>query len=246
MRRDVEAAVAQVQAAEEARRDALVTLLGEVARNYAELRGTQRRIEILDATVRSLTDTRDIARARFNAGLGNALDIERAQGLLETTTSRRAELERSTTQTIDRVAVLLGQQPAALAAQLETPHPPAPQPDTPRALLMLPAEMPRTLPSELLSRRPDLRRAERAVAAATARIGVARADPFPRFSITGTFGRRSEDAADLGSETSQFWSVIPGIRWPVLSGGRIRANIRVQEARQEQSLRQYEQAALMP
>lgn len=100
------------------------------------------------------------------------------------------------------------------------------------------------LPSELLSRRPDLRRAEREIAGATARVGVARADLFPRFSITGSFGRRSEDAVDLGSGNSQFWFLIPGIRWPILSGGRIRANIKVHEARQEQAVAQYEKAVL--
>jgi outer membrane protein TolC len=82
------------------------------------------------------------------------------------------------------------------------------------------------------------------VAAATAQIGVARADLFPRFSITGTFGRRSQDASDLGSEASQFWFLVPGVRWPILSGGRIRANIRVQDARQEQAVREYEKSML--
>lgn len=93
-------------------------------------------------------------------------------------------------------------------------------------------------------RRPDLRRAERDLATATARIGVARADLFPRFSISGSFGRLSEDAGDLGSATSQFWAIVPGVRWPILSGGRIRANIRVQTARQEQMLLTYEQSVL--
>jgi NodT family efflux transporter outer membrane factor (OMF) lipoprotein len=100
------------------------------------------------------------------------------------------------------------------------------------------------LPSELLSQRPDLRRAERELAAATARVGVARADLFPRFSIVGSLGRRSEDASDLGSGISQFWAVMPQVHWPIFSGGRIRANIRVQDARQEQALLQYEKSIL--
>jgi NodT family efflux transporter outer membrane factor (OMF) lipoprotein len=101
-----------------------------------------------------------------------------------------------------------------------------------------------TLPSELLSRRPDLRRAERELAAATARVGVARADLFPRFSIGGNFGRRSQDVSDIGSTGSQFWFLFGGVRVPILSGGRIRANIQVQDARQEQALHQYEKAVL--
>jgi NodT family efflux transporter outer membrane factor (OMF) lipoprotein len=233
VRRDVEAAVAQVQAAEEGRRDALVTLLGDVARNYTELLGSQRRLEILGATVRSQQETLDITKARFDAGLGAALDVERADGLLAATTSRQPELERLARRSLYQLGVLLGNEVTELVSELEQP----------RALPQLPA-VPLALPSELLSRRPDLRRAEREVAAATARIGVARADLFPRFSITANFGRRSEDVSDLSSATSQFWFLAPGVRWPILSGGRIRANIRVHDARQEQAVIQYEKAIL--
>jgi NodT family efflux transporter outer membrane factor (OMF) lipoprotein len=233
VKHDVEAATAQVQAAEEGRRDVLVTLLADVARNYAELRGAQRQLDILGATVVSQRESLDIAKARFDAGLGTALDVERADGLLDTTMSRQPELERTAKHAIYRLGVLMGQGGASLAATLDTPQPIPPQP-----------QLPVTLPSELLSRRPDLRRAERDVAAATARIGVARADLFPRFSITGSFARRSEDAGDLRSGSSQFWFLGPGVRWPILSGGRIRANIRVQDARQEQAVRTYEKTML--
>jgi outer membrane protein, multidrug efflux system len=234
VRRDVEAAVAQVQAAEEGRRDVLVTLLADVARNYAELRGIQRQIEILDATLRSQQDTLGLAKARFDAGLGTALDVERATGLLEATRSRRPELERLAKRAIYRLDVLLGQEPGTVASTLEMPKVLPPQPPY----------VPDVLPSELLSRRPDLRRAERDVAAATARVGVARSELFPRFSIAGTFGRRSQDASDFGSTGSQFWFLVAGVRLPILSGGRIRANIQVQDARQETAVRQYEKAVL--
>src|SRR5207245_1829751 len=143
-------------------------------------------------------------------------------------------LERFAKQAVYRLGVLLGKDPGALASELETPG----------AIPFAPPEVPPTLPSELLSRRPDLRRAERELASATARVGVAKADLFPRFSIVGSFGRRSEDAADLSSGISQFWTLRPLVRWPIFSGGRIRANIRVQDARQEQALRQYEKAVL--
>src|SRR5258708_5637319 len=235
VRRDGEAAVAQVQAAEEGRRDVLVTLLADVARNYAELRGTQRQIEILDATVRSERDTLDLAKARFDAGLGTALDVERAEGLLEATRSRGPELQRLAKRAIYRLDVLLGHDSGMLASVLEIP----------KALPPQPPELPDVLPSELLSRRPDLRRAERDVAAATARIGVARSELFPRFSIAGNFGRRSQEASDLGSTGSQFWFLVAGVRLPLLSGGRIRANIQLQDARQEAALRQYEKAVLI-
>jgi NodT family efflux transporter outer membrane factor (OMF) lipoprotein len=234
VRHDVEAAIAQVQATEESRRDLLVTLVADVARNYAEIRGAQQQLAILDRTLESQRDSHDLARARFDAGLGAALDVERAEGQFDATSSRRPDLERTVRQGTYRIGLLLGQQPTALGTELEPPAALPPQPP----------EIPLWLPSELLARRPDLRRAERDVAAATARIGVARSDLFPRFSLTGNFGRRSEDASDLGSATSQFWSIVPGVRWPMLSGGRIRANIQVQDARQEQAVHQFEKAIL--
>lgn len=235
VRRDEEAALAQVQAAEEGQRDVLVTVIADVARTYVELRGTQRRLQIVDATVVSQRESRDLARTRFDAGLGSELDVSRADGLLSATVSERPELERLARQDVEALRVLLGGDPGRLLPEL----------DTPRPLPLLPPEIPSLLPSELLSRRPDLRRAERELAAATARVGVATADLFPRFSIVGSFGRRSEDAADLGSGSSQLWSIVPGVRWPIFAGGRLRANVHVQEARQEQALKQYEKAMLV-
>jgi len=234
VRSDVEAAIAQVQSAEEARRDILVTLLADLARNYAELRGTQRQLEILDATVQSQQETLDLAQARFDAGLGTALDVERAEGLLEATKSRRPELERQANRAMYRLDVLIGREPGTLAPALEPS----------KRLPQQPPSLPELLPSDLLSRRPDLRRAERDVAAAVARLRVARADLFPRFSIGGSFGRRSEDVSDLGLTGSQFWFLVGGVRLPILSGGRIRANIQAQDAKQEEALRQYEKAVL--
>jgi NodT family efflux transporter outer membrane factor (OMF) lipoprotein len=234
VKRDKEAAQAEVDAAEEGRRDVLVTLLADVARSYAELRGTQRQLEILLDTLRSEQDTLDLAKARLEGGLGTDLDVARAEGLLAASAAQRPVLERSAKQAVYRLAVLLGKEPGGLGPELETPA----------AIPSQPPEVPLALPSELLSRRPDLRRAERELAAATARIGVARADLFPRFSILGGFGRRSQDAGELGSGASQFWSLLPGVRWPILAGGRIKANIRVQGARQEQALLQYQKAVL--
>ncbi len=234
VRRDKEAALAQFQAAEEGRRDVLVSLLADVARNYAELRGTQRQLQILEETLRSEQDTLELAKARLEAGLGTELDVARAEGLLTANSAQRPALERVARQAVYRLGVLLGKDPGALASELEAPG----------EIPLAPPELPPTLPSELLSQRPDLRRAERELAAATALVGVARADLFPRFSILGSLGRRSESAGDLSSGISQLWAVVPQVRWPIFSGGRIRANIRVQDARQEQALLQYEKSIL--
>jgi NodT family efflux transporter outer membrane factor (OMF) lipoprotein len=234
VRRDEEAALAEVQAAEESREDALVTLVAEVARNYVELRGADRQLEILDQTVHSQKETLSLAQSRFDSGLATEFDVARAEGLLAATAAQRPALEILRRQSVFRLGVLLGGDPQALLAELEAPG----------AIPPSPPEVPLALPSELLSRRPDLRRSERELAAATARIGVATADLFPRFKIAGSFGRRSNDIGELNA-SNQFWSAGLGFQWPIFAGGRIRANIRVHEARQEQALLQYEKAILI-
>jgi len=233
VRREVEAATAQIQAAEEARKDLLVVLVADVARNYIEMRGAERQIEIVDQTVEAEKDSLALAQSRFDSGMGSELDVTRAEGLLAATAAQRPILEILRRQSAFRIAVLLGRTPETLLAELDPPRPIPPAPP----------EVPQLLPSELLSRRPDLRRSERELAAATARIGVAKADLFPRFNILGSFGRRSNDLGSLNA-SSQFWSGGLFFQWPIFAGGRILANIRVQEARQEQALLQYQKAIL--
>ena len=233
VRRDEEAALAQVEATEEAREDVLVTLVADVARNYLELRGAERQIEILDQTVESQRESLALAQARFDSGIGAELDVARAQGLLTATAAQRPPLEVLRQRAAFRIGVLLGRNPQELLAEL----------DAPGSLPAAPPEVPSVLPSELLTRRPDLRRSERELAAATARIGVAVSDLYPRFNLAGSFGRRSGDLGNF-SASSQFWSAALGVRWPIFAGGRIHANIRVQEARQEQALLQYRRAIL--
>jgi NodT family efflux transporter outer membrane factor (OMF) lipoprotein len=109
---------------------------------------------------------------------------------------------------------------------------------------MRPAEIPVGLPSDLLRRRPDIREAERALAAATARVGVAEGDLFPRFSLTGSFGFESNNFGKMFSADSRFWSIGPAVRWPIFDANRIRYNIKVENARQEQALALYEKSIL--
>ena len=234
VRRSREAAVAETEAAEEAHRDVLVTLLAEVARNYVMLRGAQHRLEILDDSVASHALTLALVGDRLWAGLATDLDRSRAEELLASTEAERPPLRRSAGQAMHRLEVLLGENPGSLAAEMRTPSPVS------RAVPAIPP----ALPSDLLSRRPDLRRAERELAAATARIGAAKAELYPKFSIVGSVGNLSDGAPDLVRGVSQYWSVLPGVRWPVFSGGRIRANVRVQTARQEEASKRYEQAIL--
>jgi NodT family efflux transporter outer membrane factor (OMF) lipoprotein len=232
--RNVEAAEADIQSAEEDRRSVLVTLVSEVARNYLELRGFQQRLAIARKNIEVQRSTLDLTRNRFKAGLVSDLDVAQAESSLSATESAVPPLDAAVHASIHRIGVLLGRQPTELTAEL-SPIAEIPVP---------PAEIPVGLPSELLQRRPDIRKAERDVAAATARIGVATADLYPRFSLTGSFGFSADKVADIGDASSRFWSFGPAVRWPILDWGRIRANIKVEDARTEQSLVRYEQAVL--
>lgn len=234
-RRAVEAAQADLEATNEFRRDVLVSLLSEVALNYVELRAAQNRIDITRENIAAQSRTVDITRARFEAGLSSELDTVRAQALLTSTQSQIPLLEAQVDTSIHRLGVLLGREPGALKEELRVAAPlPAP-----------PATVPVGLPSDLLRRRPDIRRAERELAASTARIGVATADLFPRFSLTGGFGGQSTTLSDILNDSSLLWSIGPGVRWPIFQGGRIRANIEAQNARQEQAALRYEQSILL-
>ncbi len=233
--RSVEAASADIQAAEEDRRDVLVTLVSEVARNYVELRGLQQRLEIARRNIQLQQDTLDIAASRLKAGLTNDLDVAQAESSLAQARSTVPPLDRSVQAAVHRLGVLMGQQPTTLAAEMAQSA----------VIPPVPPEVPIGLPSELLRRRPDIRRAERNLAANTARIGVAAADLYPRFSLTGSFGFAADKVPTLPDASSRFWSFGPAVKWPVLDWGRIRANIKVQDARAEQSLIEYERAVLI-
>ena len=234
IRRDIEAAVAQVQATDEARRDVEITLMAEVALNYVELRGAQRRLDVLDARIDTLQQTLEMVRARQQAGLTNDLDVARSEALLEDTKAARPSLEYASAAAIHRLAVLTGRQPGALANRL-TAHAPIP---------VAPAELAIGFPNELIARRPDVRRAERELAAATARIDVARADLYPRIALLGALGHRSDDASDLANSVSRYWSFGPALRWPLLMGGRVRAQVDAQRARRDQAEAAFQQSAL--
>src|SRR5262245_9891795 len=234
VRRGVEAADATIQATVEDRRDVLVTLLGEVARNYIDLRGFQRRLAVARDNLKTQQDTLELTQVRFQAGLASDLDVAQQEAQLNTTASQIPTLESSIKQVAYGIDVLLGTQPGTLWSEL------AKETEIPN----LPPEVLIGLPSELLRRRPDIRRAERQLAAATAQVGVATADLFPRFSLAGIAGLQSVSASDWFTRGSRFWSIGPTISWPVFDAGRIRATIEIRDAQQEQALTQYEKSVL--
>lgn len=233
-RRAMQAAEARVSATEFGQRDVLITLLGDVARSYVELRGDQGRLAIAQENIAAQEKALAITRDRFAKGLASDLDAQQASTVLATTRAEVPTLESSAQAATHRLEVLLGQQPGTLVAELNRRSSASAQPPL----------VPVGLPAELLLRRPDIRRAERQLAAATADIGVAKADLFPKFFLTGAAGFESISPGDWFTGSSKFWSVGPTVQWRIFDAGRIRANIKVQNARQEAALAGYEKTVL--
>jgi outer membrane protein, multidrug efflux system len=234
IRRGVEAADADIMASIEDRRAVVVSLVSEVALNYVQLRGYQRRLAIAFQNIEAQQKTVELTQERLSVGFVSNLEAAQARTQLATTTSQVPVLQDAIRQTIYRLGVLLGLEPGALVSELEE-H---------AAIPANPPDVPIGLPSDLLRRRPDICSAERQLAAATARIGEAVAELFPKFSLTGSFGTTSRDVRYMLDRNSIGWSVGPAISWPIFEGGRIRANIEIQNARQEQTLAAYEQIVL--
>jgi outer membrane protein, multidrug efflux system len=235
VRRSIEAADANVAASIEERRNALVILLGDVAKNYIDLRGFQRRLAVARSNLQAQQETLDLTKVRFEAGLSSDFEVAQAEGQVNTTAAQIPALESALKGTVHRLDVLLGQQPGALWTEVSNEAP----------IPALPPQAHVGMPAELLRRRPDIRRAERVLASTTAQVGAATADLYPRFSLIGAFGFQSISASDLISAPSRFWSIGPRIFWPVFDAGRIRANIAVRNAQQEQALTLYEKTILV-
>ena len=234
LRHGVDAATADLRATEEGERDVLVTMLAEIGRNYLELRGTQKRLQIVRSNIETQQQTLDLTRVRYRAGLATDLDVARAAAQLATTQAAIPSLQESQARGAHRLAVLLGEEPGALRAALEKQGP----------LPLVPSSIPIGLPSDLLLRRPDVRQADAEIAAATARLGVARAERFPKFALTGLMGRQGTSVGGLTLGAGNFFSFGPGVRLPIFTGGRIRSNIAVQDARLQQAATQYESVVL--
>lgn len=238
VRRGVEAADADLESAAADLHDVMVSLIAEVARNYVELRSLQRRLEIADSNARAQSSTLDLTRSRSDAGLTSELDVAQAQANLATTRSAIPPLQAAVVEATSRLAVLLGIDPGRLDDEIEGIRASAPVP-------LAPATIAIGLPADLLRRRPDIRRAERDVAAAAARVGIATAELYPQFTLTGSIGLESEDADNLFESGSRRYGFGPALRWNLFAWGRLRAAIHAAEERHEQTLAGYEQAVLL-
>ncbi|MEO7336230.1 MAG: efflux transporter outer membrane subunit [Caldimonas sp.] len=234
-RRASESAAALLDASQAGVHAAHTSITAEVARNYLELRGLQQRYEVARQSLVNQRDALRITSARLDAGRGTRLDVARASSLLDSTEATLPALQAAIDRTAYRLATLTAQAPRAVAAQLATAQ----------ALPTLPvtdlARLPIGTPEQLLRRRPDLVVAERQLAAATANIGVATADLFPRISLSGLIGFAGTPLARLGEGATQQYSLGAGLTWPLLDFGRVRSRIAATEARAQQSLAAYEQ-----
>jgi NodT family efflux transporter outer membrane factor (OMF) lipoprotein len=234
-RRALEAATADWESATEARNDTIVSLLAEVARNYVELRGSQQRLAIARGDVKLQEEALELTHARFEGGVATELDVTREAALLASQQAAIAPLETSMRAAMYALAVLLAQQPGELVTEL------SPVANVPPA----PPQVPIGLPSDLLRRRPDVRRAERQLAAETARIGVAKSDWFPKVSLIGDAGAESVSVSNWFEPGSRFWSIGPSVQWKALDFGRVRAEVNAQTAVQEAALAAYQKAVLV-
>jgi NodT family efflux transporter outer membrane factor (OMF) lipoprotein len=234
-RRGIEAAEADIAAAEEANRDVMVSLMAEVALNYIQLRGSQRELAIARQNIKLQRDTLELTQTRFKAGLTGELDVARSRALVASTEAVLPPVQQAISQSIFRLSVLIGRDPGMLLGELSSEA----------AMPTGPVAFPPGMPSELLRRRPDIRRSERELAAATARIGVATADLFPKFTIVGNLGVQTNRYAHIADAHSGFWSIGPGVSWPIFDAGRIRSQIAVQSARTDAALIGYESNVLL-
>nr|WP_293706191.1 efflux transporter outer membrane subunit [Stenotrophomonas sp. UBA7606] len=233
-RRAAEAARADLGAERDNLADAQVMVAAEVARNYFELRGSQKRIAVARDTLRNLRETQRLTETRLELGAGSELDVQSSRARLKAIEADIPLLEVSEVQSRHRLAVLLGQRPGALDAVLQ-----------PRAVPAFAKALPLGDTSNLLRQRADVRMAERRLAAATARVGVATADLFPRISLSGFVGFLGGDASGLVNGNNKAWSLTPSISWAAFDFGSVRARLRASKAQADGAAAEYEQAVLL-
>jgi len=235
VRRNIEAGSADLRASAADLAALQVAIAAQVAASYADLRGWQQRLHLAEANAANQQDTLRLVQLRLAHGSGTDFDLARAQAQLESTRSRIPALQARIAVAQHRLAVLTGQVPEALIAAL----------DTPAALPQLPQSIAPGAPAELLRRRPDVAAAEARLHAATARVGVATAELFPRLSLGGLLGSSAPSTGALFEAGSASRSVFLGVDWSFLDVGRVRARIAASEAGAQVALAQYQQSVLL-
>jgi NodT family efflux transporter outer membrane factor (OMF) lipoprotein len=232
-RRSIEGSEADLDASVESYGDTLVLLLSEVATSYVQLRTYEQRLQFARQNVTIQKHTLQLAEDRLRNGRGTELDVRQSRSTLEQTESLIPPLVTGRRQTANQLCTLLGVPVANLADQLQ-----------PASIPTAPLEVAVGIPADLLRRRPDVRRAERQVAAQSARVGVAEADLYPRVSLNGFVGFVADDFKDLFAAKSFTGLFFPTMQWNVLSYGRVRNNIKAQDERLQSATFQYQQTVL--
>ncbi len=234
VRREVEGADASVEQSADARRDALLSVVAEVARDYVQLRGTQEELRIAAENIKTAKESLDLTQARYRGGLTTELDVANAAAQLATNQANVPQLEQQRDEQINALSFLLGEGPQALRAELLTPAAVPPVPPT----------VPVGLPSELARRRPDIREAEDQLHAATADIGVAVADFYPKVTLDGSVGLQALRFKDLGNWGAHQYGIGPSISVPIFEGGRLRATLELRKTQQQEAALSYQQTVL--
>ena len=234
VRRSVEAADAETQASVEDRSDVLVTLFGEVARNYIELRSAQLRQAITTENLRSQREVLDFTRDRQRSGIGHDLDVSNSAAQVATTEAQLPTLENQITQSINALSLLLAREPGTLRDELQLTQPVPP----------VPPEVPIGLPADIIRRRADIRGAEARLHAVSARVGVAVADLFPRLTLDAQVGFQALRFPNLTNWASRFVSVGPNLDLPILDGGRRQATLRLEGVREQEAAIDYARTVL--
>ena len=234
IRRSVEAADADLEAEKASLQDVLVTLTAEVAVNYVEMRTYQTRLKVVTQNLESQEETYQLTQWRAQAGLSDTLAVQQARYNMESTRSQLPEIRSGLATAKNRLAVLLGRQPGSLSAELETS---AQIPITPATVAV-------GIPADCIRRRPDIRQAEQEVAAQTARIGVATAELYPKFTLMGSIGLEALSIGGFASSDGLTYSIGPGFSWRLFDGGAIRQNIKAQTAIETQTLARLESTVL--
>ena len=234
VRRSIESADATLVASNEARRSALISTTAEVARFYLQLRGTQAQIAIARANLATARESASLTDARSRGGLSTDLDVANARAQQDATAATLPLLEQQEAQGVNAIGLLLALPPAALASELLPPRTVPPVPPT----------VPVGLPSELARRRPDIRQAEAQLHAATADIGVAQADFYPRITLTGSISLQSTQLKSLFNAASGAYALGPSISIPIFEGARIRRTVELREAQQQEAAIQYQRVVL--
>jgi NodT family efflux transporter outer membrane factor (OMF) lipoprotein len=234
IRRSIESAEADLQVSEEDRIDVMTSLYAEIALTYFSVRTFQARLDAATSNIESQKQVLSLTESRFKHGLASGLDVAQARQVLANTEAEVPPLRRDLTRAINTIGVLIGRHPGVLYDRLSYVKPiPVP-----------PEQVTVGVPANILRQRPDIRGAERGLAAQTARIGVATADLYPEFALSGSFFYTSVESSELFDWRSSAFSIGPFVRWNVFDADRIRNQIKVEDARTEQALLFYEQTVL--